>query len=162
MSLVSERKVPLDEATIRPPHLGPDQNVVYLMVSIIARLEQDLRNMSLRKLNLTYMHFRVLQFLISSDGAQINEIARSVAVRPPVLSRVLNQMEERDLVRRKTDDKDSRVTRVLMTENGFQQYMKAWPTAHKLVTQSLEALGDAEQKKLLSYLRKMASTVVES
>ena len=83
-----------------PPNLDLDRNFAFQMASIIFRLEQDLRDSSLRQLDITYMHFRVLQYLLDEDGKKIGEIAKAIVARPPVLSRVIDQMEQRKLVRR--------------------------------------------------------------
>lgn len=145
----------MSELNLEPPHLGPDRNFAFQMASIIFKLEQDLRDLTLRKLDLTYIHFRVLQYLTEDDGRQIGEIARATAVRPPVLSRVVNQMEERSLVRRQVDPDDNRITRVYLTAHGRQKYAQAWPAAHKLIHFALEALEPEDRKRLGTYMKKM-------
>ena len=50
-------------------------NIASQMASIIYRLDQILRDTILRRLDLTYIHFRVLQYLYATDGRQIGEIA---------------------------------------------------------------------------------------
>ncbi len=144
---------------LNPPHLKPERNVVFQMASIIFKLEQDLRNMTLRKLDLTYIHFRVLQYLLEDDGKQIGEIARATAVRPPVLSRVVNQMEERSLVRRQVDSEDNRITRVYLTDHGRQKYAQAWPAAHRLIQSALEVLSPKEREKLEEQMRRICTHV---
>lgn len=149
----------MSEFTSQPPHLGPDRNIAFQMASIIFKLEQELRNSTLRKLDITYIHFRVLQYLIEDDGKQIGEIARATAVRPPVLSRVVTQIEERSLVRRQVDANDNRITRVYLTDLGRQIYVQAWPSAHKLIHNALEVLGAEDRKRLGAYMRKIYNHV---
>lgn len=143
-------------ADVSPPHLGLDQNVAYLMASVTFRMEQDLRNFTLRKLDITYVQFRVLQFLHENDGKNITEMARSLAVRPAVLSRIVSQMVEHDLVSRQSDPNDSRSTLVYLTETGRERYGRAWPEAHKIIRYTLDVLEPAEQDNLALYLRKLA------
>lgn len=142
-----------------PPHLGPDRNVAFQMASIIFKLEQDLRNSTLRKLDITYIHFRVLQYLLEEDGKKIGDIARAIAVRPPVLSRVVDQMEQRSLVKRGVDPNDNRLTRVYLTEHGRDKYAQAWPAAHRLIEYALEVLEPHEKEAFGLYLRKIGEHV---
>lgn len=145
-----------------PPHLGLEENPIFQMASIVFKLEQELRNTKLRKLNLTYLGFRVLQCLTANDGKTIGEIARVTAIRPSVLSRILTQMERDDLVRRESDAEDSRRICVYLTKEGRHKYSLAWPTAHKLIKEAVENLEATEVNNLNRYLRKILMSVSES
>lgn len=136
-----------------------DNNVASQMASIIYRLDQTLRDTILRKLDLTYIHFRVLQYLYEEDGRQIGEIATTIAVRQPVLSRVIDQMEERALVRRSPDLHDSRRMRVYLTDHGRSRYEEAWPPAHDLLETALKGFKSRERDALRRLLKKMASNL---
>ncbi len=141
---------------LEPAHLGPDKNPAFQMASIIFRMEQDLRNAALRKLDITYMHFRVLQYLLEEDGKSINDIARATSVRPAVLSRVVGQMQARQLVVRRGDDKDHRSTRVYLTEQGRASYAQAWPSAHQIIEHAFAVLRPQERQALGDALKKVA------
>lgn len=148
--------------TETPPHLGIEKNPIFQMASIVFKLEQDLRNLKLRKLNLTYFNFRVLQYLTEHDGKQIGEIARTTAIRPSVLSRILTQMEQDGLVRRQSDREDSRRICVYLTEDGKHSYAQAWPTAHKLIKGAVEVLDEEELTNLNRYLSKISNHVSDN
>lgn len=149
----------MPHSELTPPHIEPERNVVFQMASVIFKLEQDLRNLTLRKLDITYIHFRVLQYMLEDDGKQIGEIARATAVRPSVLSRVVDQMEERELVRRQVDAEDNRITRVYLTERGREKYAQAWPAAHRLIQYALEVLEPTERERLEAYMKKISDHV---
>lgn len=137
------------------PSYGPQhelsQNIAFQMACVISRMEQALRDSVLRQLDLSYSHYRLLQVLFDRDGQQIGDLARALVVRQPVLSRVIDQMEERRLVRRAQDSGDSRVTRVLLTPHGRKQFLAARPGAQEIVTHALRVL-DAEERALLADL----------
>lgn len=149
----------MSTSDLNPPHLAPDRNIAFQMASIIFRMEQDLRNFTLRKLDITYIHFRVLQYLLEEEGKNISEIARATAVRPSVLSRVVSQMEERALVVRKGDPKDNRSIRVYLTDLGRVKYAQAWPDAHRIIHQAFEVLAPQEREALGKSLKKVADHV---
>jgi len=141
------------------PDSALEQNVAFQMASIIFRLDQDLRDTILRRLDLTYIHFRVLQYLYEKDGAKIGEIAAAIVVRQPVLSRVIDQMQERALVRRQPDPDDSRRTRVYLTDHGCDRYQLAWPPAHELIDKALKNFKPQEEKTLQRLLKKMSDNI---
>ncbi|NYT69645.1 MarR family winged helix-turn-helix transcriptional regulator [Pusillimonas noertemannii] len=141
------------------PDASLDHNIASQMASIIFRLDQILRDTILRKLDLTYIHFRVLQYLYEKDGRQIGEIAAAIVVRQPVLSRVIDQMEERALVRRSADPQDSRRMRVYLTDHGRSRYQEAWPPAHELLETSLKGFKGREREALRRLLKKMAANL---
>lgn len=144
-------------ATISPAHLHLEDNVAFLMASVTFRMEQDLRNYTLRKLDITYVQFRVLQFLHEANGKSISEIARALAVRPAVLSRIVSQMEERALVARKSDPDDSRSTQVHLTDEGRARYAQAWPSAYKIIQYALGVLDEDERENLTRSMRKLSA-----
>lgn len=145
-----------------PPHLGIERNPIFQMASIVFKLEQELRNIRLRKLDLTYFNFRVLQYLIEYNGKQIGEIARATAILPSVLSRILTQMEKDDLVRRQSDCEDNRRICVYLTETGKERYYLAWPTAHKLITSAVGVLNEEEVENLNLYLNKISNNISDN
>ena len=142
------------------PALSPEdwslqKNVAFRMDSISSRMNQELRDSVLRDMDLTHTHFRVLQVLFEVDGQQIGDIARSIVVRQPALSRVIDQLQARKLVRRKQAKDDSRYMRVYLTAAGRHSYEQAWPAAHQIVVRALEGLADDERERLLELLTRM-------
>lgn len=133
------------------------KNIAYRMACVSSRMDQDLRDTVLRNLDLTYVHFRVLQVLYESDGQMIGDIARTIVVRQPALSRVIDQMEERELVRREANPEDSRYIQVWLTWLGRSRYEEAWPSAHSIVERALTVVTTEERQLLLDILIRMDS-----
>ncbi len=131
------------------------RNIAFHMASVIFRMDQNLRDTVLRELDLTYAHFRVLQVLYDVDGQQIGDIARAIVVRQPVLSRVITQMQERELVERRADADDSRIMRVYLTDHGRARYEQAWPPAHAIMESAFSVLEPAERTQLEEFMRRV-------
>lgn len=131
------------------------RNVAFQMACVISRMEQELRDTVLRGLDLSYSHFRVLEVLFETDGLQIGDLAKAVVVRQPVLSRVVDQMEERALVRRRPDSHDSRITRVWLTPTGRKALLAARPGAQRIVERTLSVITAEERELLGGLLRRM-------
>ena len=131
------------------------KNIAYRMACVIFRMDQELRDSVLRELDLTYAHFRVLQILFENDGQKIGDIARSIVMQQPALSRVIDQMETRKLVQRKQDKDDSRFMRVYLTKTGKKSYEQAWPSAHDIMTRAMEVVSEQERTQLCDVLTRI-------
>ncbi|WP_397474402.1 MarR family winged helix-turn-helix transcriptional regulator [Pusillimonas sp.] len=149
------RKAPVTQAVLTDDNWSLQKNVAFRMDSITSRMNQELRDSVLRDLDLTHAHFRVLQVLFEIDGQQIGDIARSIVIRQPALSRVIDQMEARKLVRRKQDKDDSRYMRVFLTAAGKRTYQDAWPAGHQIIEDALEAITAKERELLLELLKRI-------
>lgn len=134
---------------------GLRSNIASRMACVIFRLDQELRDKVLRSLNLTYAHFRVLQVLFETDGQPIGDIARAIAVRQPALSRVIDQMEERSLVKRVPNDQDNRFMHVHLSALGRKRYAQASPAAHDILERALEPITPVERETLRELLARI-------
>jgi DNA-binding MarR family transcriptional regulator len=134
-------------------------NPGFLMASTVFRLDQALRNKILRRLDISYTHYRVMQVVYAGEAESVGEISRMIVVPPAVLSRVIDQMEGRGLVERRTDQVDNRFVNVRLTKAGRAIYEKAWPLAQSLLSSATASLTIQEQQTLLSILRKMDASL---
>ena len=131
------------------------QNIAFRMSCVLSRLDQELRDAVLRNMNLTFVRFRVLQVLYDQDGQMIGELARLLVLRQPALSRVVDQMEERDLVVRRPKPENNRYIHVWLTAVGRETYEKVWPASHRIIEKALTVVTLAERKLLLDMLLRM-------
>ncbi|GHC35530.1 hypothetical protein GCM10010096_00660 [Alcaligenes pakistanensis] len=143
-------KIPIPDSSV-------ETNLAFQMANIIYKLDQTLRSTTLREHNMTYVHFRVLQYLWDKDGRSIGEIAKAIVVHQPVLSRVIDQMEERELVQRRNDEIDSRYMRVYLSETGRERYAQVWPAAKEMIDGALSVLNPDEREDLGRMLRNVAT-----
>lgn len=149
------RKAPAPRVELADENWSLQKNVAFRMDSVTSRMNQELRDSVLRDLDLTHAHFRVLQVLFEIDGQQIGDIARSIVIRQPALSRVIDQMEARKLVRRKQDKDDSRYMRVYLTPAGKSTYQAAWPAGYQIIENALEGISAEEREQLLELLERI-------
>ncbi len=85
----------------------------------------------------------------------IGELYRGLVITQPVLSRILIQMEQRELVQRVADEKDSRVRNVVLTEKGRQLYSEVWPPASEILKRFTSKFNDDDLEKLIRALNRM-------
>jgi DNA-binding MarR family transcriptional regulator len=88
------------------------------LFSQISRLEHARAHELLEELGLYRGQHRILRALWGQDGLTHTELSRHAHVRPSTISTTIQRMEKADLVKRRHDAEDQRVSRVYLTEVG--------------------------------------------
>ncbi|WP_017524423.1 MarR family winged helix-turn-helix transcriptional regulator [Pusillimonas noertemannii] len=135
-------------------------NVAHYFSRIINRLNLDLAD-RVRALDITAQHYRVLQILYFGDGITIGALRKRIVITLPVLSRVLDQMQQRGLLVRQSKPEDARYTYIFLTQKGVDAYEKAWPEARPIIDDALEGLTRSELRTLLSLIQKIDGRINE-
>ncbi|MCX8735790.1 MarR family winged helix-turn-helix transcriptional regulator [Lactobacillus sp. B4026] len=100
---------------------------------------------------------RVLAVLKLEDGLTQNYLAEILALKPGSLAELLKKMEAKGIIRRETDEKDKRVKRVYLTEEGREEANKLDALKKKQDTTAFFAgLSEDEQTNFSHYLEKIA------
>lgn len=94
-----------------------DLSFHYLLMANQAVLHKKLLG-GLKETGLTLGQPKVLDYLKDHDGASQVEIARSCHVEPPSLTSILNRMEEKGIIARKTLNGNRRTSYIFLTEAG--------------------------------------------
>lgn len=138
--------------------------VVRLMTWLPWSIDQQLR----RDSDLAMVEYQVLAMLSNSPdrARRMSVLAEAVNASLSHLSRIVNRLEHRGLVRRKPDPTDGRFTNAILTDQGFQTIAEAAPghVAHVrsividvLSPEQLRRLGrDAD--RILSRIDRSANT----
>lgn len=103
-----------------------------------------------------------LQALASKDDVTQRDLAETLQVSRPTLSRMLQAMEEGGLVVRRADDDDQRLTRVRLTDAGrsLERELRAVAATH--VEQTLGGLPRADRTELARILGDLAASMRET
>ncbi|MCS7459576.1 MarR family transcriptional regulator [Paenibacillus doosanensis] len=86
--------------------------------------------------------------LSEEDGQSQKELARKLRIKPATLTVMLTRMEKTGLVRRMSDTRDQRISRVFLTERGRQAIQAVKETMQSLELHTFEEFT-AEEKLLL-------------
>jgi DNA-binding MarR family transcriptional regulator len=103
------------------------------------------RGFRMAKLNLTPEQWSILLVLSREDGLAQQELAKMTYRDKPGITRILLNMEKRNLIRRKIDLTDKRTNRVYITDEG--KNIKA--AAKAIVIDTIKiALGDITEEEI--------------
>ncbi len=85
---------------------------------VILRLGRRLRQMQDESVELTASQSSAMGVLLNHGELTMGELAAEEKVRPPTVTRVVNSLETRGLVRRTSDPRDGRQSLVGLTDTG--------------------------------------------
>src|ERR1700742_4400699 len=93
-----------------------------LPMSLLRAREAVMRQFrpALRRHDLTEQQWRILRALADIDAIEVTELAHTAFLLAPSLSRILRDLEARDLVERKTAETDLRRTLVSISDKGLR------------------------------------------
>ena len=138
-----------------PPHLGEmglENFAPYLMNRIIGRYNAAVQT-EMAALGLTTPQMRALAVLSVLDGILIGELAVYAVVEKSTLSRALDALEQNNMIRRETDDQDSRATRVFMRTQGREAYDRLWPHMSEAESAMFKGIDPVEKRAFLETLQ---------
>ena len=106
-----------------------------------------------------YLILEVLHLdpLASSEqqGIRISDMAAIMQVSPPAVSRMVQNMESRGLVRKVKSPENSRNTFIQITEQGEQVRLETDKKISRLFTAVIDRCGKDRAEKLVSYFLEM-------
>jgi DNA-binding MarR family transcriptional regulator len=132
--------------------MGLENFAPYLMNRIIGRYNAALST-EMAALGLTTPQMRSLAVLSVIDGILIRELAVYAVVQQSTLSRALDTLDANGMIRRETDEKDSRATRVFLMDAGREAYERLWPHMSQASEAMFKGIDDIERRAFVGTLQ---------
>lgn len=118
-------------------HFNLDDSYGYLINLAAQRLKYELHQAFQAKgYDVTPEQWAVLNRLWEEDGLSQVELAERTFKDKPGTTRILNLLEKKNIVVRRTDESDGRVLRVFLTKNGRDLKEKLIPCAQEVLAKS--------------------------
>lgn len=138
--------------------IGLNFFVPYLLNRIAATWSADLSE-DLRRHDLTTPQMRVLAVLSINTGLTINELSELTVTEQSTMSRTLDSLEDRGLVRRRPRDSDLRVREVDVTGAGRKLFADFWPVMFRHYDEMFKDIGEDEFSALVATLQKVLRNI---
>ena len=106
----------------------------------------------LRPMDLSVQQFRVMQVLAVRDMTTISDICRDTAIEQSVVSRLVDQLQQRGFADRRKRPTNARVVEVTMTPVGDAVFRTVHPQAVAIVEQTLSVLSSDDKATLFRVL----------
>lgn len=105
----------------------------------------------------------VLEYLLHHDNvAHPKELSKAMSVSTARIARLLNHMEEREFIARRSDSHDSRQIIVELTKSGQERGRKKWKEAIEATVEMLRCLEPEEAVEYIRIQNKIADHFIPS
>tara|TARA_R110002049_G_scaffold188402_2_gene356895 strand:+ start:103650 stop:104132 length:483 start_codon:yes stop_codon:yes gene_type:complete len=155
--MTDQKQIPTP-ATQRLGEMGLENFAPYLMNRIMGRYNASLST-EMAALGLTTPQMRSLAVLSVIDGILIRELAVYAVVQQSTLSRALDALARDGLIRRETDEVDSRATRVFVTDTGREAYERLWPHMAASYDAMFKGIDATEKLAFVNTLKTMLRNI---
>ncbi|ODS70817.1 MAG: MarR family transcriptional regulator [Bordetella sp. SCN 67-23] len=125
---------------------------------LLADVSHLMRRAMARRLNgstLTFAQARAMVHLSRHEGIRQVELANLLEVQPITLARLLDQLDERDLIERRPDPADRRAHRLFLTAAAAPHLASLRQVAAAVRADVLRDIDDQEATIMLGVLAKM-------
>ena len=104
---------------------------------------------------------RLMHLLLANDGMSARELAEQIDIRPPSLTPILERLELRGEIVRIRDEKDSRVWRISLTDEGRQQIKRRAAFGGSQLAEVENCLTEEERKTFIALCEKLGNRLIE-
>jgi DNA-binding MarR family transcriptional regulator len=127
-----------------------------LLALVRAELVRSLEaEIAAKKLDLRFTQFLILKRLASLGPMTATELARAVELDGGAMTRQLDQLEGRGLLRRCPHEQDRRALRIELTDAGDQLWQQLSGCNERVLQAAQRTLSNAESAQLHDYLERV-------
>jgi DNA-binding MarR family transcriptional regulator len=130
------------------------------VASLVARFRRLVSSAATRRLERegrSIHEHRVLAELTHNGPRRQGDLADATAQHPAAISRLIDELEERALVRRRRDTTDRRQVIVELTREGRARFRAERPMVRGAIDEVLSPLGPRDQRRLVTLLEAVLS-----
>jgi DNA-binding MarR family transcriptional regulator len=129
------------------------------MLAQVSRLLRRRFDERARGIGVTRPQWQVLTLLKRHDGINQGGLAEILEVEPITLGRMIDRLQDAELVVRRPDPADRRAWRLHLTDHGEKLTEQLQPFARETFAVALEGISEAEQEQLMSVLDRMRTNL---
>ena len=132
-----------------------------LPMELLSAREQLMRQFRplLREFDLTEQQWRVLRVLAESEGIEARDLAARSLILSPSLSRILQRLAERGLIKRRAAPNDQRRAIISMSTRGMTVFNAVAPRVESHYAHIAQRMGDARLEQLYSLLAELQTAL---
>ena len=132
----------------------PAFQLAHLIAGVNRRLEAEIED-RLRPEGVPIEQFRILRALSSRDGRAMGELAETVLVDSPTLTKIIDRMVSQALVYRAPDPKDRRKVLIFLAGKGKSLHARLSGLVEAPSDGLVQRLGDQQTETLTTLLNQL-------
>jgi DNA-binding MarR family transcriptional regulator len=125
------------------------------MVADVTRLIRRSFDERARDIGVTRPQWRVLSVLLRNEGVNQGGLADLLEVEPITLCRMVDRLQEGDLVERRSDPADRRAWRLYLTDKARDLLEQLRPLAEGMFEDALEGLSARDRTQMMTALERV-------
>ncbi|WP_243454392.1 MarR family winged helix-turn-helix transcriptional regulator [Desulfosporosinus fructosivorans] len=137
-------------------------NYEYNLGSIIGKTNAKMKNnlaRALKPYNVTHEQWPLLKWLWVQDGISQKQLSEITFKDQPTITRILDKLERRGLIRRQADPVDRRISLIYLTREGQEIRAALTPLALQALDHALQGLSEQEQDELKNLLNRISDNL---
>lgn len=99
----------------------------------------------------------LLKLVSQNDGASQRDLAEQMDVRPSTMTELISKMEAAGMLLRKQDEKDQRVMRIYLTEQGKKFVGQSNDFSDEFADSVFDSLSEEEKAQMLAIVEKLCT-----
>ncbi|MEO6092883.1 MAG: MarR family transcriptional regulator [Novosphingobium sp.] len=135
------------------------QENVGTMMAQVSRLMRRAFDERARLIGVTRPQWQVLSHLARNPGINQGGLAELLEVEPITAGRMIDRLQEAELVERRPDPADRRAWRLHLTTRGAQLLGQLRPYAQDTYELALEGIAEHERAELMATLERMRANL---
>ena len=143
-----------------PQNYEPRKSVGYLMnrvrSAIFAAIDGELAvDPDLAPLEVTSAQFVVIGSLPLGEADSASQLCRGMSYDAGAMTRMIDRLETKGLIRRRRDNDDRRLVNLELTEQGREAFPKMKRCAMRVLNRFLRGFSQSEARQLEGFLNRM-------
>jgi MarR family transcriptional regulator, transcriptional regulator for hemolysin len=136
-----------------------DQNFIGYTITDVGRLLRTVFERRVRAFGLTRAQWLIIARLHRRPGLSQSEIADLLEIEKAPAGRLIERMEAKNWLQRRSDDRDRRINRLYLTGKGNRLHAAIWPIAEATVDAALADLSAEERRRLSGLMARVKMTL---
>lgn len=129
------------------------------MLAQVSRLLRRRFDEGARRIGVTRPQWQVLTLLKRNEGINQGGLAELLEVEPITLGRMIDRLQDAELVVRRADPSDRRAWRLHLTGRGEELIEQLQPFARETLALALEGISEDEQQQFMAMLDRMRANL---
>jgi DNA-binding MarR family transcriptional regulator len=131
-----------------------DENIGTMLAQVSRLLRRSFDERA-RGIGVTRPQWQVISLLSFHGGINQGGLAELLEVEPITLGRMIDRLQDAQMVERRPDPSDRRAWRLFLTEKGQKLLDELRPFAHETYEIALEGVGEEDRAALMAILGRM-------
>jgi DNA-binding MarR family transcriptional regulator len=129
------------------------------LIADVSRLMRRAFDERARTIGVTRQQWQMLTYLARNEGINQGGLAYLMEVEPITLCRMVDRLQDSDLVERRSDPADRRAWQLFLTERGRARLDDLRPLAEVLYDEAMAGINEKEQVAMIAALKAMRTNL---